>query len=86
MYDGFMDTADGVFSARSRERMLEIMKDSHVGSNAVLAIIILLLLKIAAYLELSGETLTWVLLTMSVATRTFMVVFIVNFPMRVKKE
>ena len=45
---GFMDTADGVFSARSRERMLEIMKDSHVGSNAVLAIIILLLLKIAA--------------------------------------
>lgn len=80
MYDGFMDTADGVFSARSRERMLEIMKDSHVGSNAVLTIIILLLLKIAAYLELSGETLTWVLLTMSVATRTFMVVFIVNFP------
>ena len=80
MYDGFMDTADGVFSARSRERMLEIMKDSHVGSNAVLAIIILLLLKIAAYLELSGETLTWVLLTMSVATRTFMVVLIVNFP------
>lgn len=80
MYDGFMDTADGVFSARSRERMLEIMKDSHVGSNAVLVIIILLLLKIAAYLELSGETLTWVLLTMSVATRTFMVVFIVNFP------
>ena len=80
MYDGFMDTADGVFSARSRERMLEIMKDSHVGSNSVLAIIILLLLKIAAYLELSGETLTWVLLTMSVATRTFMVVFIVNFP------
>ena len=80
MYDVFMDTADGVFSARSRERMLEIMKDSHVGSNAVLAIIILLLLKIAAYLELSGETLTWVLLTMSVATRTFMVVLIVNFP------
>lgn len=80
MYDGFMDTADGVFSARSRERMLEIMKDSHVGSNAVLAIIILLLLKIAAYLEIGGEQLTWVLLTMSVATRTFMVLFIVNFP------
>ena len=80
MYDGFMDTADGVFSARSRARMLEIMKDSHVGSNAVLAIIILLLLKIAAYLEINGAALTWVLLAMSVATRTFMVVFIVNFP------
>lgn len=80
MYDGFMDTADGIFSARSRERMLEIMKDSHVGSNAVLAIIILILLKISAYIEIDAKNLTWVLLTMSVATRTFMVVFIVNFP------
>ena len=78
--DGLGDTFDAIYSNRDKERMLEIMKDSHVGSNAVLAIIILLLLKIAAYLELSGETLTWVLLTMSVATRTFMVVFIVNFP------
>ena len=35
MYDGFMDTADGVFSGRTRERKLEIMQDSHVGANAV---------------------------------------------------
>ena len=28
--DGFMDTADGVFSGRERERKLEIMKDSRV--------------------------------------------------------
>ena len=52
MYDGFMDTSDGVFSARSRERMLEIMKDSHVGSNAVLAVIVLILLKVSAYLAI----------------------------------
>ena len=31
MYDGFMDTVDGVFSGRTRERKLEIMQDSHVG-------------------------------------------------------
>lgn len=80
MYDGFMDTTDGVFSARNRERMLEIMKDSRVGSNAVLGIIVLVLLKLSAYIELPGYSLTWVLLTMSVATRTFMVVYIVNFP------
>ena len=48
MYDGFMDTSDGVFSARNRERMLEIMKDSHVGSNAVIALVCLVLLKVAA--------------------------------------
>lgn len=80
MYDGFMDTSDGVFSARSRERMLEIMKDSHVGSNAVLAIIVLILLKVSAYLAIRPEMLTVTLIAMSVATRTFMVIFIVNFP------
>ena len=47
---------------------------------ALLAIIILLLLKLSAYLEIDGSKLTWVLVAMSVATRTFMVVFIVNFP------
>jgi adenosylcobinamide-GDP ribazoletransferase len=35
--DGCMDAADGVFSHRSRERMLEIMQDSRVGNFGVLA-------------------------------------------------
>lgn len=56
--DGFMDTADGVFSGRERERILEIMKDSCVGSNAVLAFVSLVLLKLAVYLELNSEQLT----------------------------
>ena len=80
MYDGYMDTADGVFSARKRERMLEIMKDSHVGSNAVLAVIVLIMLKMGVYLAISGVVLTKVIIAMSVATRTFMVLYIVNFP------
>lgn len=37
--DGYMDTADGLFSGRSRERMLEIMKDSRVGSGGVMAFV-----------------------------------------------
>ena len=80
MYDGFMDTSDGVFSARDRERMLEIMKDSHVGSNAVLAVVVLILLKQGLYLAISGVELTKVIIAMSVATRTFMVIYIVKFP------
>lgn len=80
MYDGYMDTADGVFSARTRERMLEIMKDSHVGSNAVLAVVVLILLKVGIYLAIPAGSLTKVLIAMSVATRTFMVFYIVNFP------
>lgn len=37
--DGLADTADGLFSSRSPDRMLEIMKDSRIGSNGVLALI-----------------------------------------------
>lgn len=35
--DGLMDTVDGIFSGRPRERMLEIMKDSRVGSHGLAA-------------------------------------------------
>ncbi len=34
--DGLLDTADAVFSYRSREEQLEIMKDSHSGAFAVI--------------------------------------------------
>lgn len=50
--DGWMDTADGVLSHRSRERMLEIMKDSRVGAMGVIAAVLLLLLKFAVLVEL----------------------------------
>ena len=80
MYDGFMDTSDGVFSARNRERMLEIMKDSHVGSNAVIALVCLVLLKVAAYPTLAPLKLTYALVAMYICTRTFMVSYIVNYP------
>lgn len=43
--DGFMDTCDGLFSGRSRERKLEIMKDSRVGANGVMGFVFLVLLK-----------------------------------------
>lgn len=36
--DGLCDTVDGIYSARTRERMLEIMKDSHIGTNGVVAL------------------------------------------------
>lgn len=37
--DALSDMADGLFSSRKKERMLEIMKDSRVGSNGVLALV-----------------------------------------------
>ena len=43
--DGIADTADGLFSYRSRERMLEIMRDSTLGTNGVIAVVLAILLK-----------------------------------------
>ncbi len=45
--DGLSDSADGLLSARRRERMLEIMKDSRVGAMGVIAIVFAILSKTA---------------------------------------
>lgn len=49
--DGLADTADGLFGGRTRERRLEIMKDSHIGSFGTLA---LLLVTLAAWSALTA--------------------------------
>lgn len=47
--DALSDMADGLFSSRDKDRMLEIMKDSRVGSNGVLAIVFYYLLLVLAF-------------------------------------
>lgn len=44
-FDGLMDAADGVFSHRNRERMLEIMMDSRVGNFGAMTGMAVLILK-----------------------------------------
>ena len=66
--DGLGDTADGLFSNRPRERMLEIMKDSRVGTNAVLAVIMVLMLNSSLIASLGSHTIT-ILLLMPAAGR-----------------
>lgn len=56
--DGLADTADGFLSARPRERVLEIMRDSRIGTMGVLAVFFLLAVKVAALAELHG-TMRW---------------------------
>ena len=46
--DGLADTADGFMSSRPRERIMEIMHDSHIGTMGVLAIVAVLGLQITA--------------------------------------
>ena len=41
--DGLGDTFDAIYSNRDKERILEIMKDSRLGTNSLLAIMFLIL-------------------------------------------
>lgn len=67
--DGLGDTFDGLFSNRSRERMLEIMRDSRVGTNAVLAVISVILLDYAALTAIDNEYILKIILFMPMAGR-----------------
>ena len=55
--DGLADTADGFFSGRSRERKLEIMRDSRIGSMGVAAIFALLGMKFALLASIPAAAL-----------------------------
>lgn len=52
--DGFCDVNDALASCQSREKMLEIMKDHHIGAFAVIRLCIYLLLQAGIYSEISG--------------------------------
>ena len=51
--DGFMDVTDAVRSYRSLERRREILKDSHVGSFAVIGIVVLILSQFVCFASMS---------------------------------
>lgn len=51
--DGLADMADGFFGGWTREASLRIMKDSNIGSFGALALIIVMLFKWVALLELA---------------------------------
>ncbi len=53
--DGYMDCCDAIFSRRPLEKKREILKDSHVGSFAVIALSVLLLLSFAAFASVNGS-------------------------------
>ena len=80
--DGFMDTMDGLFSGRDRERILEIMKDSRVGAFGVVSFVLLSVLDFAALSELSRIS-TWTLIaaiySAPIIGRLMMVVTIGSF-------
>lgn len=66
--DGLADSADGLFSHRSREQALEIMKDPRVGVMGVVAVIFCVLLKIGGIHAINANHLwLWLLLAPALA-------------------
>ena len=76
--DGLSDTCDGFFSSRPREKVLEIMKDSRVGTFGVIAIVFDILFK---YILLRNMTISVVIpaLILSSATGRTMIAMLLSF-------
>ncbi len=78
--DGLMDSCDGLFGGSTRERKLEIMRDSRVGSFGVLGAICILLLKFALFASLRVHALPLALLIALPSSRWAMVLALRVFP------
>lgn len=78
--DGLADTADGIFSARSREDMLAIMRDHHIGALGAAAVVCLLLLKFAALSSLPRADFWRAALLMPLAGRCALVFHLAWLP------
>lgn len=67
--DGFADTCDGFFSGKSKEKILNIMHDPHIGTMGVIAVVSLLLLKFSLMVSISKDILWKSLIIMVVFSR-----------------
>ena len=74
--DGLADTADGFGGGATRERKLEIMRDSHIGTYGVLALILTFSLKVGALASIGDPLLAALaLMTAHIAARAALPAF-----------
>jgi adenosylcobinamide-GDP ribazoletransferase len=83
--DGFMDTMDAFHSYQSREKKLEILKDSHIGAFAVIMSALYGMLYIGAFSEVCDYYLLKNICAGFVLARCLSGIGIVSFP-AAKKE
>lgn len=71
--DGFADTCDGLYGSRERRKVLEIMRDSHIGAIGAVGLILLLLLKFGLLYSIPYFLLGRSLIVMATLGRWFQV-------------
>jgi len=74
--DGLADTADGIGGGHTRQRTLEIMRDSRLGTYGMLALMCALLLKYVALSEISAAYVPGLLITAHILSRASSVMVI----------
>ena len=79
--DGFCDTSDALGSHQSREKKLEILKDSHTGDFAIICCCLYLIFFFSVWSEVEPEGRTlWVLSLGPVLSRSFSGLAAVSWP------
>ena len=78
--DGFLDCCDALFAPRTPAKRLEILRDPHVGSFAIVGAVCLLLLKFALLVTLPPAHRIATLLVVPTLSRTAMVYAVRAYP------
>jgi adenosylcobinamide-GDP ribazoletransferase len=71
--DGFGDTCDGFFAFKGKDKIIEIMKDSRIGTFGCIGIILNLLIKYEGYLLLLDNTNALMLLIIPMISKFSMI-------------
>lgn len=83
--DGYMDTMDAFCSYQSKEKKLEILKDSHIGAFAVIMSGVYGLIYMGAFSEIQNKEILRIVCAGFVLTRCLSGISVVSFP-SAKKE
>ncbi|MDE7176561.1 MAG: adenosylcobinamide-GDP ribazoletransferase [Lachnospiraceae bacterium] len=82
--DGFMDTMDAIHSYSSKEKKLEILKDSHIGAFAVIMLAVYGLVFLGAFLEIADAALLKIVCCGFFLSRCLCGISAVSFPLAKK--
>lgn len=82
--DGFLDTQDAMSSWQTKERRLEILKDSHAGAFAIISCVVYFMMYTGVYSCLSMRSME-VIAYSFVLSRTLSGLSVVTFPQARKK-
>ena len=78
--DGFSDTMDGLASGGTKEKILEVMRDSRIGAFGVIGLIFLIVAKYHALDQIPSSSIYHSLILMTVAGRNSMVLVCFRSP------